>query len=181
MQGSSTTAIQASAFMIPAMGRESLTGEAVAARGHAAVPRSGADAAGSDDRDVVLVVDESIPIRAKLVEVIAKLGTAGGAILQATTPDEALAAFRRHHPSIVFTELIGIHAEDGLEVIHEMLETDPRARIVLVTAEPRDSAEVRAAIRAGVFAIVEKPVRYEKIRAVLADLEAEEGGVERLR
>jgi len=153
--------------MIPAMGRESESqaGEVVAPLGHG----------------TVLVIDESLPIRTKLVEVLEKLGTAGGKILQATTPDEALAAFRAHRPALVFTELIGIHAEDGLEVIHEMLEVDPRARVVLVSAEPRESAEVRAAIRAGVFAFIEKPIRYEKIRAVLADLEAEEGGIERLR
>ena len=130
---------------------------------------------------VILVVDESLPVRMKMAEILGKLGTQGDQFLQASTADEALQAFRAHRPSIVFAELIGVHPEDGLDILHAMLEHDPAAKIVLVTAEPRDSPEVRAAIRAGAFAFVEKPLRHEKIRAVLADLEAEEGGIERYR
>ena len=130
---------------------------------------------------VLLVVDESIPIRRKLVEILQKLGTGATQIVEASSAAEALEAFRAHRPQVVFAELIGVHAEDGLEIVHEMLEIDPASRVVLVTAESRESPEVRAAIRAGVFAFIEKPLRYEKIRQVLADLEAEEGGIERLR
>lgn len=133
------------------------------------------------DHGLVLIVDESAPIRQKLVEILTKLGTRGDAILQATTEDEAIAAFRAHHPRVVFAELIGVHPEDGLEILHEILEIDASTRIVLVTAEAREGPEVRAALRAGVFAVVDKPLRYEKIRAVLADIEAEEGGIERFR
>ena len=129
----------------------------------------------------VLIVDESLPVRAKMMEILTKLGTPADQILQATTPEEALDAFRAHRPGVIFVELVGVHPEDGLEVIHEMLEIDPRARIVLVTAESRETAEVRAAIRAGVFAYVEKPLRHEKIRSIIAELEAEEGGIERYR
>ena len=133
------------------------------------------------DPGIVLVIDESLPIRNKLVEILQKMGSVGGRIIQAASEDEALANFREHRPRLVFTELIGVHPEDGLEVIHAMLEIDPATRVVLVSAEPRESPEIRAAVRAGVFAYVEKPLRYEKIRAVLADLEAEEGGIERFR
>lgn len=130
---------------------------------------------------VVLILDESLPVRLKMVEILHKLGTSDSHIVQATTAEEALAAFREHRPTLVFAELVGVHPEDGLDVLHEMLETEPTARIVLVTSEPRDSPEVRAAIRAGVFAYVEKPLRHEKIRSILSDLEAEEGGIERFR
>jgi CheY-like chemotaxis protein len=151
------------------------------------IPALGRDAASPAKEEqvrlagAILVVDESLPVRLKMAEILGKIGTAGEQLLQATTGEEALAAFRAHHPSIIFAELIGVHPEDGLDVLHQMLEEDPAARIVLMTAEPRDSAEVRAAIRAGVVAYVEKPLRHEKIRAVLADLEAEEGGIERFR
>lgn len=130
---------------------------------------------------LVLLIDEAIPVRNALVEILQKLGTPAEHILQAATPDEALDVFATRHPHVVFIELIGVHPEDGLEIVHEMLERDPRARIVLVTAEPREAPEVRAAIRAGVFAYVEKPIRHEKIRQVLQDLQAEEGGIERFR
>ena len=141
---------------------------------------SGHDA-GSPASSRILVVDEAQVVRATLVEILRKLGVPDEDVEEATSAEEALAAFRRAPPHVVFAELVGVHPEDGLEVIHEMLERAPRAKVVLVTAEPRDSPEVRAAIRAGVFALVEKPLRHEKIRQVLQDLHAEEGGVERLR
>lgn len=129
----------------------------------------------------VLILDEALPVRNALLEILRKLGIPDASVVQATTPDEALAAFEESPPDVVFAEFVGVHAEDGLEVIHELLERHPRVRIVLLTAEPREAPEVRAAIRAGVFAYVEKPIRHEKIRAILQDLEAEEGGIERLR
>ncbi len=129
----------------------------------------------------VLIADEALPIRRILLEILHKLGTSADRIIVATDAEETLAAFREHRPQLAFVEFMGVHLEDGLDVIHAMLETDPEARIVLLTAEPRESPEVRAAIRAGVFAVVEKPLRHEKIRAVLADLESEIGGIERYR
>lgn len=129
----------------------------------------------------VLVLDEAIPVQRALLESLAKLGIPRDEIVVAATPEEALAAFRADPPRIVFAELVGARPEDGLEIVHEMLDRSPDTKIVLVTAEARDSPEVRAAVRAGVFAVVEKPLRSEKIRQVLQDLETEEGGIERYR
>lgn len=129
----------------------------------------------------ILILDEALPVRNTLVDILRKLGIDDGDVEQTTSADEALEAFRREVPHVVFAELVGIHPEDGLEVIHEMLDAAPGIKIVLITAEPRDSAEVRAAVRAGVFALIEKPLRHEKIRQVMQELSAEEGGIERLR
>lgn len=136
---------------------------------------------GRSGHGLLLVLDEAVPVRTALLEILQKLGTPGGHILQAATSAEALALFAEQRPHVVFAELVGVHPEDGLEVILEMLDREPSTRVVLVTAEPREGPEVRAAIRAGVFALVEKPLRHEKIRQVLQDLQAEEGGIERFR
>lgn len=129
----------------------------------------------------ILVLDEAQPVRSALTEILHKLGVARDDIRVATTAEEAIALFKADAPTVVFTELVGVHAEEGLEVIHEMLERSPECKIVLVTAESRDAPEVRAAIRSGVFAYVDKPLRHDKIRQVLQDLAAEEGGIERFR
>lgn len=129
----------------------------------------------------VLIVDEALPVRRTLTDILRKLGWNETGVVHASSADEALELFRRHAPRVVFAELVGVHPEDGLEVVHEMLDRDPSVKIVLLTAEPRESAEVRAAMRAGAFALVEKPLRHEKIRQVLQDLASEEGGIERLR
>lgn len=129
----------------------------------------------------VLIVDEATPVVRALREILHKLGLPREDVVHASTPTEALAWFKKEPPKVVFAEFIGTHNEDGLEVIHEMLERAPDAKIVLLTAEGRDCPEVRAALRAGIFAHLEKPLRYEKVRQVMQDLASEEGNIERLR
>ncbi len=129
----------------------------------------------------ILVVDEAPPVVRAILDALHKMGVSQHDVRVATGAQDALEAFHKDHPDLVFAELVGTRPEDGLEVLHEMLDAAPEVKVVLVTAEARDSPEVRAAIRAGVFAFIEKPLRHDKIRAVMADLEAEEGGIERFR
>lgn len=129
----------------------------------------------------VLIVDEATPVVRALRDILGRLGVAPEDIVHASTPGEALAWFQGEPPRVVFAELIGVHNEDGLEVVLEMLERAPHARVVLVTAEGRDCPEVRAALRAGIFAHLEKPLRVEKVRHVMQELDAEEGNIERFR
>lgn len=129
----------------------------------------------------VLVLDEALPVQRALVEALAKVGVPREDVTVAATAEEALAAFRNDPPDVVFAELVGTRPEDGLEVVHEMLDLSPETKVVLATAEPREGAEVRAAVRAGVFAVIEKPLRSDKVRQVLQEMETEEGGIERYR
>lgn len=128
-----------------------------------------------------LVLEEAEPVRNQLRDILAKLGVAMEDVAFVGTGEEALARFAQAPPHVVFMELIGVHPEEGLEIVHEMLSRAPETRIVLVTAEARESAEVRAAVRAGAFAVIEKPLRADKVRAVMQELNAEESAIERLR
>ncbi|HEX2022620.1 MAG TPA: response regulator [Candidatus Thermoplasmatota archaeon] len=130
----------------------------------------------------VLVVDDALPVRRTLMEILHRVGGVSGAQVQiAQRPDEALELFAKHHPSLVFAELVGAHPGEGLEMVGEMLRLDPKVRVVLVTAEDPSSALVRQAVRMGVFAVVPKPLRHERFRQVFSEIEAEEGGIERFR
>lgn len=129
----------------------------------------------------VLIVDEAVPIVRALREILHRLGVAREDVVHASTPAEALAWFKGESPHVVFAELIGTHNEDGLEVVLEMLERAPDAKVILLTAEGRDCPEVRAALRAGIFAHLEKPLRMDKVRAVMQDVAAEEGNIERYK
>lgn len=129
----------------------------------------------------VLVIDEAAPVRNSLGEILKKLGADGESLRILSCREDALFAFRQERPRMVFTELVGSRPELGLAMVLEMLELAPETKIILVTAEDPDGPIVRAAVRAGVFAVVEKPLRHEKIRHVLMEVENEEGGIERLR
>ncbi|MEA3202318.1 MAG: hypothetical protein QOE90_3746 [Thermoplasmata archaeon] len=129
----------------------------------------------------ILLADDAAPVRRKLLDILHRQAVPASQVQATGDPDEALELFARHHPGVVFAEFVGKRPEDGLDMVLEMLALDPQAKIVLVTSEPRDSLLVRAAIRAGVFAYIEKPLRHEKIRAVISEIESEEGGIERFR
>lgn len=129
----------------------------------------------------VLILDEAAPVQRLLKEILTKLGVPASDIRACGDPEEALRIFLETRPHVVFAEFIGVHPDEGLDMIHAMLDAAPEAKIILLTAETRDAPEVRAALRAGVFAHVEKPLRHDKIRAVMAELESEEGGIERFR
>lgn len=128
----------------------------------------------------VLVVDEALPIRRKLLDILHRAGVPAAEIRMAESSEDALEQFALLHPSLVFTELVGEPA-DGLAMVLEMLTIDPQAKIVLVTSEDPSTSVVRTAIRAGVFGLVRKPLRHDAIRSILAEIEAEEGGIERFR
>lgn len=128
----------------------------------------------------ILVVDESLPIRRKIIETLHRAGVAARHITLATNSESALEAFAKLHPTLVLCELVGA-PEEGFQMIDEMLALDPLAKIVLVTAEDPASVIVRKAVRRGVFAVVQKPLRDEKIRQVLLDIEHEESAVVRIR
>jgi DNA-binding NtrC family response regulator len=129
----------------------------------------------------VLIVDEALPVRRKLLEILHRAGLAGAQVQTVETPESAMEAFVREHPPLVFTELVGKDSDQGLAMVLEMLQVDPHAKIVLVTAENPESTVVRQAVRAGVFAVIRKPLRHDKIRQVLSEIESEEGGIERFR
>lgn len=128
-----------------------------------------------------LIVDEALPVRRKLQEILHRTGVAASEMRVAEGAEAAMELFVMEHPDVVFTELLGDDAQAGLEMVLEMLRIDPQVRVVLVTAEPVDSVLVRSAVRAGVFAVVPKPLRHEKLRQVISEIEAEEGGIERFR
>ena len=127
-----------------------------------------------------LIVDESPTIRTLTTEILQKLGHSESSVTLAGSPADALEAFDRVRPAVVFAEL-DFDGADGLAAALEMLARDPHVKLVIFTAEGRDAPRVRRAVRAGAFAVVEKPLRHDKLRAVMADLQMEEGGIERLR
>lgn len=128
----------------------------------------------------VLVVDEAVPVRRKLLDILHRSGVPANEVLNAARADEALEIFARNHPSLVFCEFVE-NPSRGLDMILEMLTLDPQAKVVLITAEDPSSDVVRQAIRAGAFGIVRKPLRHEAIRQILTEIESEEGGIERFR
>ena len=102
----------------------------------------------------VLVVDDEAPIR-ELCRV--NLELQGFDVLEAADGDEAVDAVRRHHPDVVFLDLM-MPGVDGWEALRQIKEDPATADvpIVLLTARSADEDQVRG-WNAGILEFVAKP------------------------
>jgi CheY-like chemotaxis protein len=112
----------------------------------------------------VLVVDDE----AELAEVIGEYLRDRYDVELAGSGPEALAAFRRRRPDVVFLD-INMPGPSGVEVLRQMRQLDPSVPVVMVTVNI-DVAIVQECLQAGAFAYVPKPfdLKYVEHMAALA-------------
>jgi CheY-like chemotaxis protein len=123
-----------------------------------------------------LVVDDSRTSRTLLAALLRKASSVPPDILEAASLDEALEAFSRTPPDVVFLDMqLDLHAtgtgggSSGLMALDAMLRERPEARVVLVTALTSDHPDVSDALAMGACALLEKPVASDQLRAALAE------------
>jgi two-component system response regulator AtoC len=80
---------------------------------------------------------------------------------------DAIAEAAKGRPDLVFLDL-NMPGMDGVEVMHELLKTDPSIRVYVVTAFADEyMARLREARNAGLtFQIASKPISDEQIRLI---------------
>lgn len=110
-----------------------------------------------------LVVDEALTVTRRTRTFLEQIGVPRDRILEACSADEAMDIFRRNNPEVVLLSLT-LPDRSGHVVAEEMWNHDPGARIVLVTAAGRGDERVREALRSGVHAVLQKPIRESDIR-----------------
>jgi two-component system chemotaxis response regulator CheY len=115
----------------------------------------------------VLVVDDSGYARRLLRQT---LEAGGHAVIEAASGMAGLEAYAVHAPDVV---LLDLTMEDvgGLEVLERLREIDPRARVIVVSADIQ-RATGRQVAEAGAFRFLAKPADAEDVLdAVNAALE----------
>jgi len=115
----------------------------------------------------ILLVDDSEPVR----EVFGRmLGHLGHMVVHAADGAEAIAAYQANRPDGVFLDL-SMPGLSGLEVLKELVELDPDARIAVLTSR-RDAESVQAALTGGARDYVVKPSTLARLREACARLVA---------
>jgi two-component system chemotaxis response regulator CheY len=111
-----------------------------------------------------LVVDDSLITIKKVTAMIETLGHR--VIRTAQTGAEALAAYQSCNPDVVSMD-ITMPDMDGIEATKRIVNAFPKARIVMVTSHGQEQM-VLSALEAGASGYVLKPIKIEKLSAMIA-------------
>jgi two-component system chemotaxis response regulator CheY len=107
----------------------------------------------------ILVVDDAKLMRNIIKSAILEQGQ--HTVLEAKDGEEALALYKGHRPDLVTMD-ITMEQMDGLEAARLILEFDPAARIIMVTALGQEKM-LRECIASGVRDYIVKPFSKERI------------------
>ena len=113
----------------------------------------------------VLVADDSEAIRQVLQDilVIGKHELVGEAI----DGNEAVEKFNEIQPDILLLDL-AMPKKDGLTVVKEIIEFNPDARIILITASDNQFI-ITQCLEAGAIASISKPFDFDKVLKVISE------------
>lgn len=112
----------------------------------------------------ILIVDDAVFMRTVLRNILEEAGH--DVIAEAATGEAAVEAYGKHNPDLVTMDLV-MPGDGGLAALARILETDPTAQIVVVSAVGQQE-DVEEAIAEGAADFLVKP--FEK-DAVLATVE----------
>ena len=118
----------------------------------------------------VLVVDDSMSMRAIIKKVIGMSGFDVGEIAEAGNGLEALARLEDFWADVVLTD-IHMPEMDGVELLKK-IKSNPMTQalpVVMITTESRDEV-VSGALEMGAAGYIKKPFRPEDIKALLGEI-----------
>jgi CheY-like chemotaxis protein len=146
-----------------------------------------------------LVVDDSPTVRLTIKQALSLESVPAERISEAGSAADAIAAFDRDHPDVVFldvslTEAGGPAAanpqfldilsrpratpQSGNDVARYMIARNPNLTVVVCTGNPGDDPRVRELIKGGAFQLLQKPVRLAQIREVVRQVRDERSTAE---
>jgi len=117
----------------------------------------------------VLVVDDAIFMRQMLTKILVAEGHEVCA--EAANAKEAVEKYKQVKPDLVTMDIVMPLMEelDGIGAVREIVNYDPQAKIVVVSAMGQQSLVVEA-IRAGAKDFVSKPVQGARLMEVLRNI-----------
>ncbi len=115
----------------------------------------------------VLVVDDSKLARLSLIKTL-KEYEPSAQIFEGENGAVGVELFKIEHPRIVFLDLT-MPVMDGYEALKLIMEMDPKAQVVVVSADIQTQAQERV-LQLGAKLMVPKPINSDKMLGVLQQL-----------
>jgi two-component system chemotaxis response regulator CheY len=110
----------------------------------------------------VLVVDDAAFMRMLLRDI---LSLGGYDVHEAVDADDAVTRYFELRPDVVTMD-VTMPGRDGIDAVRRIIERDPEARIIIVSALG-DTEIVRAALDAGAFGYLVKPFQPDNVLALV--------------
>lgn len=107
----------------------------------------------------ILIADDSILVHKQLKDVINMIGSP--MIVEAKNGQEAIDQYKEHKPDLVFLDIV-MPIKDGIAAIKEIMEFDPKARIVVVSSVGTKE-QLKEAILSGASDFLQKPLYAPQI------------------
>ncbi len=114
----------------------------------------------------VLICDDSILVRKKLGDTLKKLGVTE--VAEAKDGIQAVDMYKELKPDVVFMDIV-MPGKTGLDALKEIKESDADAKVVMASTIGTQSHLVDA-IKAGAFEFLQKPVKEEDVKKVIAKI-----------
>jgi len=114
----------------------------------------------------ILIADDSMFMRQMLKELLPK--DQFTVVGEASTGKEALAKYNELNPDLVTMD-ITMPDMDGITAVRKIIETSPKAKIVMVSAMGQKPM-IKEALEAGAKDFIVKPFDREKIISILSNL-----------
>lgn len=111
----------------------------------------------------VLICDDSILVRKKLKDILKSAGIS--AIFEATNGIQAVEQYKANNPDLTFMDIV-MPEKTGLEALEEIKSYNADAKVVMASTIGTQS-NLTAAIKAGAFDFLQKPVQDEDIYKIL--------------
>ena len=115
----------------------------------------------------VFIVDDSAPIRARLVEMLSTIDGVRLVGEAANTPD-AIAGILSTHPDSVLLDL-NLGGDQGLDVLRAVLPEAPEIEFVVLSNHSEKQYR-KACIEAGAKHFLDKSTEFESVRTIIAGL-----------
>ncbi|MCI0446422.1 response regulator [bacterium] len=112
----------------------------------------------------VLVVDDALFMRSMIKDILKNSGKYD-IVGEATNGQEAVDRFKELNPDIVTMDIV-MPIKDGIEATREILQHDPKARVVMCSALGQEPLVIES-IAAGAKDFIVKPFTPEKVIQVM--------------
>jgi DNA-binding response OmpR family regulator len=128
----------------------------------------------------VLIVDDSEAVRQGLSHFLEAYGFDEDHIVTAATAAEGLKKFQRTGPRLAFVDIV-LPDSSGALLAADLLRQDPQLKLIVVTGLLSSDDRVREAVSAGAFDVLEKPIRFDRLEALMKATDNEARRLHRVR